>query len=863
MLIGAYALGLIASACGDGDEPQAKLGGGSAGSGGSEANAGAELGGAGTSGVVGGESAAPEGGTPSSGIAGESGGGAGEPGGLAGQAGASGDAPTSCAGAVGCNDGNPCTVDVCELSTGCSHTVRADGSVCEDGDACTEDDVCADGVCRGTPRTSQPGLRGRLSAFGATASARYSYEQLVAPLTPERVLVLEPVALRQTRLVLVAVRGDSLTPLDELTLDMPYTVTKDALYWKRSSETHVVPLGAGRVAVAVTGYGIDVLDISADALQLVSHQAFTSTGAVSAATGHDNWLWLCRSGQLEPYEVQASGTLEASPVLPLNTACRDLAVSPDGGRLWVAAMAKGLLALDITSPGAPQLLDLSPLPAHDYFAVEERGGLLAAQQLERSDLFGDIVVLGAENLQELARFTPTSARLPVSIYLLDASSFLVQWLELAASGGRVQLVRYHLGSSSEPGVSGAEAEWSATAHAFDGANSGYDGWQPQPSPPVLSAALGADGAALVASEPGGQLLRVSRKGATLLSGPAYGGFSALAALTPDRLLAFGPRSQHLVSLVDPDAPMLLDGGLLPIGARAGLHTWSTNATEGREPEAMLVCRRRPGPLVTRADGLQLLEDADARLVRLGGSTSELPAPIAEQRLDGPARLLATGRALYALTATDENGFLLRIFDATAPSVPLPLHWQQQLAGTPTSLLGERKRVWTFWRFAADDAAGELLLAEPSAKGDVSYLRWFTRGDAGWQLAASAEHPQAPDALLLHGRRAAMLVDGTELSLLERVGATIVSRATRRELPNSVDDLIALDDRQVALSTRDLTPGVSSPMRLRLFAATDLSLLANYDLDNPAQALTSYGQWLAIATGTSLRIATPACSLNRK
>jgi hypothetical protein len=855
VLTSAYALGLMASACGDGDEPSAKL----VGSSGSQtASAGAGGGGDGAGAAAGGESSSS--GAPALSAGEGSGGKAGEPGGLAGQAGGSGEISVSCWGAVGCYDANPCTVDVCELSESCGHTPQPDDTPCDDGDACTEGDACANGVCTGTPRASQAGLRGRLSAFGATGSARNSYEQLVAPLTSERALVLESVGLRQTRLVLVAVQDDSLAPLDELTLDMPYIVRMSPLYWKQIPEIQIVPLGGERVAIFGTDYGVAVIDTAADELQLLSHRAAPPDGQAFAAVGRDNWLWLCRTDQLEPYEVQADGTLRASPTLALNAICRDLAVSPDGKRLWAATMIKGLLALDVTTPGMPRPLGVSPVPAHNYFAVEERAGLLAAQQLEQSDQFGDIVVLSAESLKEVARFSPKAGRLPVSIDLLDASSFLVQWVELDASGGKLKLVRYHLGSASEPGVVGAEADWSTTTHAFDGANSGYDGWQPQPSPAALPAALGPDGVALVATEPGGQLLRVRADGATLLSGSANGGFSALTALAPDRLLAFGSRSQHLLSLADPDAPTLIDGGLLPMEARAGLHAWWGEVTEGVEPEAMLVCRRRRGVLRARADGLDVFDGPSARLVRLGGAVNELPAPIAEQRLEGPARLVATGRALYELAPTDEAGFSLRIFDAAGPSGLLHVHWQQRLEGSPSSLLGERKSVWTFWRFAADDAAGELLLAEPSASGETTYLRWFTRDDAGWQLAASAEHPLPPDALMLHGRRAALLVNGTELSVLERVGTTIVSRGTHVEPLGTVDDVVAFDERRVALSVRDLTPGASSPIRLRIFNAADLSPLADYDLDNEAQALTSQGPWLAIATGTGLRIAAPACSL---
>ncbi len=46
----------------------------------------------------------------------------------------------------GCDDGNPCTSDACDVSSGaCSHTANA--SACSDGNACTQNDVCGGGQC--------------------------------------------------------------------------------------------------------------------------------------------------------------------------------------------------------------------------------------------------------------------------------------------------------------------------------------------------------------------------------------------------------------------------------------------------------------------------------------------------------------------------------------------------------------------------------------------------------------------------------------------------------------------------------------------------------------------------------------------
>jgi hypothetical protein len=57
----------------------------------------------------------------------------------------------ACAGApVACpNDGNPCTLDVCNSGSGQCHVPVPDGDACDDGDACTLADACSAGVCGG------------------------------------------------------------------------------------------------------------------------------------------------------------------------------------------------------------------------------------------------------------------------------------------------------------------------------------------------------------------------------------------------------------------------------------------------------------------------------------------------------------------------------------------------------------------------------------------------------------------------------------------------------------------------------------------------------------------------------------------
>jgi len=48
-----------------------------------------------------------------------------------------------------CQDGNPCTQDVCNNQNQCVHPPATDGTACDDGSACTLVDTCSSGICGG------------------------------------------------------------------------------------------------------------------------------------------------------------------------------------------------------------------------------------------------------------------------------------------------------------------------------------------------------------------------------------------------------------------------------------------------------------------------------------------------------------------------------------------------------------------------------------------------------------------------------------------------------------------------------------------------------------------------------------------
>src|SRR5882724_7592764 len=103
---------------------------------------------------VGGSTGAGGAGTGGRGGAGGTGAGGAAGGGVGGRigvggAGGAGQCPSSC------DDRNPCTIDLCNASTGflCLNTPARDGTVCDDGNACTISDTCVTGVCTaGVPK---------------------------------------------------------------------------------------------------------------------------------------------------------------------------------------------------------------------------------------------------------------------------------------------------------------------------------------------------------------------------------------------------------------------------------------------------------------------------------------------------------------------------------------------------------------------------------------------------------------------------------------------------------------------------------------------------------------------------------------
>jgi len=56
---------------------------------------------------------------------------------------------------ISCDDGNTCTTDACNGAIGCTHVNNSNG--CNDGNACTVGDLCTGGACGGQPMNCDDG----------------------------------------------------------------------------------------------------------------------------------------------------------------------------------------------------------------------------------------------------------------------------------------------------------------------------------------------------------------------------------------------------------------------------------------------------------------------------------------------------------------------------------------------------------------------------------------------------------------------------------------------------------------------------------------------------------------------------------
>ena len=74
-----------------------------------------------------------------------------------------------------CDDGNPCSVDICDPVAGCQHTPAADGISCSDEDVCNGTETCQLGACvKGAPLDCDDGIACTMDSCAPATGCTYS-----------------------------------------------------------------------------------------------------------------------------------------------------------------------------------------------------------------------------------------------------------------------------------------------------------------------------------------------------------------------------------------------------------------------------------------------------------------------------------------------------------------------------------------------------------------------------------------------------------------------------------------------------------------------------------------------------------------
>ncbi|WP_394825733.1 hypothetical protein [Pendulispora albinea] len=763
------------------------------------------------------------------------------------------DGGSICIGPIACDDGQPCTEDICGASGKCEHRPIVDGTACDDDDACTTGDACASGACKGASRSSAAAIVGQLTAFGGDGAARRTYDDgLTVPLPGGLALSIDPIA-TGTRLTLLRVGTTAIEVLDARVSEMPFTSSWDSLRWYHSPTVAVMPLARDRLAIAGSNYGIELYDLSARSLrreaQLLDH------ADMLAGAAHEQWIWLCRRAHVQGVHVEDDGSLAAGPSLALADAtCSDVGLSRDGRTLWVATLERGMVAADVSAPRAPRWTSRRALDGVALGRVHARDGRLVTQEVRIERQLGSIVVLDEATLAEVARFDATPrTRTPFGAAILDGGGVLVTWARASAGLRELVAVRYALDVSAPPdgGVQGARKLDELVYHQAQGE---FDAWFMQLASPLVAPGAADENIAVV--YPSRRLLRMPPSGIREVTAARHGAFSVLHGASPASVMAYGPRSASFIDLTDPTRPVARAGGLLPPAWTAGLHV--AKSWDAARERVALVSRRSwdvrgyaAGP-----DGIEVYETPSVRVNRLDERAGLAPEPGAVYRMGaGPARVIAAGAGLYQL-APSEGSFQLRLFAIPKPPPPasqeLAPRVVQTLEATSKARMGERSPLW---RFAADDATGELLIADHSFTAGT-FLRWYARGPSGFELRARLDRPGVtPWGLLLRGAEAVLLTED-RVELLRRSGGAIESVASIGvpSTGGTFGDLVDFDGRRIYVGTHD-----GPRWQLHVLDLTTSRSMAHYDTENPVRAIANAGDYWLLGTGTSLYVASPSCS----
>jgi hypothetical protein len=722
-----------------------------------------------------------------------------------------------------------------------------DGVGCDDGDACTRDDQCQAGACTGTPFASVQAVHGAVTTYGAEPIEDWM-EGAATFVADDRILFLESTKRTSSRLSLVRVGADGLVRLDEAESRVPYQVRlRTVIYWGKEASTYVVPMGADRFVVVgslLLGSvaGMEVFGFAGDVLESRGFTPLPSFDDILAmdlqgAVAHDEVLYLCGAGSLQlgrklrAYqldEVSSMFTLAAEIDVP-SGGCNELALSPDGTRLFLAANG-GYRVYDVTDP--------------TRFVVPAEGHVVRIPDhfIEDIEVGEDhVVAMTAQVAGELDdAFLFDRAGTPAGVIAMNGTPFgmalLGDRLFVESFDGQTLSVAFH-----DLATPGAPEIARRTFHQLD-----------YPDTAVQPAARGD----LVALQPWRRVLRADLDEVT---GPAHGSARTLVARADTELLAFGPQSWQRLDVESEDTPAITAGGMVA-EIRGGEHELLVPAA-GAVPVL-----GSPHSIAWHGFEQTLPRERFA----LYDATTTPPTRLGRGTVDGPREGagFGFGHGLLFQVMPEGNDLLVRRYAAA------------ELAG----LDGQSWRIHLTARVGATSPRGRFKAAQVSRGGDqllVSTIRaggmpssfeivvtWIEVSTNTMTVVAEGVFPTSQFPFVIDGLftgEGAILLGNDRLARVSRDGSTLALEVTRDRGAGSsalYQRILGTAGGRLLVTRHDWKrPENAQPEHVWFVDAIDPADLSTaWSIATPDEVLSivSVGEHTYLAMNAGVLVVTPAC-----
>ncbi len=771
----------------------------------------------------------------------------------------------ACDGGSICPDGG-CVAPPCELRACltalrddagvCVYTPVTDGIACEDGDACTDGDQCEAGACIGTGVTSEPATRGVAMSFGAEP-IRDWMEGLAAFVADDRIVFLESTGSSRSHLSLVRVDDSGIVRLSEAESRVPFvSVNRSIIYWGRDAVTHVLSMGAERFVV-VTGHrsavntGMEVFSFANDALESLAFTplpgAFDSAAfTIDGAAAREDALFVCGTVGLEQrlraYTLDDTTSLFslAGDTVQTIEGCNALALSPDGNLLYVAA-AGGYRVYDVRDPtnfAVPASGHWVTFSGHYLDDIEVSADHVVVSVTEEAGDLGNAFLFSAAGtlVGPLAPPAGTDA-VPFGIAMAGSDLF-VEW--------------YARGTST----------YVAAFHDLDA-----------PGPPVLAQQTFQEGRGpetqvtpvargdLAVLQPTRRVMRLDRGSDTLeeRTGPAHGSMRTLLAGAVGEVLAFGPASTQRVDITDPDAPVVVAGGVIP-------------SLANDDNQLLLAAPGTPAALVSprpsASAGLEQHYQRE-RFTLVDGSVMP-PVALGRAYVDGPSDGAVFGFRAGRLFQVIPQGTQLHVrrfqsaavaglaneawpvdLQATLPGVDLPSYPNVRLQAVGVSESGE-----------------DVLIVASRWTQAIQFVRtltWLRVTQDGMSILAEASFPSdmfpwAIDIAFVNG--GAIVVGSNSIARISVDGATLRLDVMRPMSGVTMyQRILDANDERILVTRHDWAQ--TNGMWRHIWAVDtigvlDLSTSFTYDTPDEVQSVLVRGTSLYFGMSAGLLVATPAC-----